>query len=295
MNSLFNYSRLDVSLSRKTSSLHVTLNHKEKNPIDLELLFELESLLSWATNKTEIVSIFIDSAYDELSHGFEAEEIKKLSLKQIEKIRYKLARLNFAMMNLPQIIVIDLGKGSYNLGSELTIGADLRIAHTESFLCFDHAKHGLIASSGAISILPEVLNRNEAKSWVLTTNKIEIKKLIETGYVWQTYDKLTRNDVIFKVLSSLTTQAPIQRIQTKFGYLRSCFETIEKNMQIEKEVAKAAMLATDWKQEKADFTSPKSVSKVIHLTKVATELDKVTTIKNKSKLTLVKNENQLDA
>ncbi len=296
MNSLFNYSRLDVSLERKTSTLHITLNHKENNPIDFELLFELESLLSWAANKTEIISIFIDSAYENFSCGVDQSELKNYSLNQIEKLRHKLARLNFAMMNLPQIVVIDLGKGSSNLGSELSIGADMRISHNESYLNFDHANHGLIAASGALSILPEVINRNEAKAWVLSSTKITIKKLIQTGYVWSTYDKLTRNDTVFKLLSALTSQAPIQRIQTKFGFLRSTFETIENNMKMEKEVAKAAMLSTDWKQKtEEEFTNPKTINKLIYLAndKKPNETKKNKN-KEKAKLKLVKTENNLD-
>ena len=118
---LFNYTTLSTRLEKSTRTLFVTLNRPDwNNAFRLEMLFELESLFAWCTSRVEINTIFIDSSSAEFSPGLELETLSALSSSQLEKINTKLQKIIFAMMQLPQTIVMDLGEGSQTLASKFS-------------------------------------------------------------------------------------------------------------------------------------------------------------------------------
>lgn len=269
MFSVFNYTTLEAFLDKTTRSLRVNLNRTEnENAINLEMLFELESLFAWASNKPEIHSIFISSKTQKLSVGFDVELLPNLNQNQIEKITEKLQKIVHGMFHLPQTIVVDLKEGSDNIASELAVGADLRIANEKSTISFDHAKIGLVPASGGMAVLSEIVGPAMAKNMLLSGQSINADNLIQNGFIFDTYNENNYEETVSSLLKSIHRQAPVQRIQTKLGTFDAIRESVEHAFKCDKQISKAALMSEDWKKSPDDYMPSKSMSYAVKLSLV---------------------------
>lgn len=274
MQTLFNYTTISTRLEKTTRTLFVTLNRPDwNNAFRLEMLFELESLLAWCTTRVEINSIFIDSSTPHFSTGLEFETLPKTSASQLDKINMKLQKIIFAMMQLPQTVVIDLGEGSQTLASEFSLGADIRIASKKTKVAFNHCSYGLVPAAGGMSMLSTLISPAFARSWVLSGKAIEAPTLMESGYLSLTYETKNRTEKIQELLTSVSAQAPVQRIQAKLGLFETLRPQFESGIVMDRKIAKASMVSEDWRtkrpeQKDLNFMPAKSMSYAVKLSLV---------------------------
>lgn len=277
MQNLFNYSTLSTRLEKNTRTLFVTLNRPDwNNAFRMEMLFELESLLAWCTTRVEINSIFIDSSTPYLSTGLELDTLSSLSAKQLEKINQKLQKIVYAMMQLPQTIVMDLGEGSQTLASEFALGADVRICSKKASIRFNHGSYGLVPAAGGMSMLSTLVGPFFARNWVLSGAPISEKALIESGFIAQTYEANERQSTIQLLLTQISQAAPVQRIQAKLGLFEPLRSQIETGIAMDRKIAKASMVSEDWRSRKPEnsdfnFMPAKSMSYAVKLSLVKNE------------------------
>mgnify|MGYP000168002950 CR=1 FL=1 len=288
MHSVFNYNTLQAKLDRSTRTIFVELSRsKNDHSINMEMLFELESLFAWLTNKVEIHSVFITSEQTQtnlFSSGYDTTNIKNYSAKQLEKLTEKLQKIVQAMQYLPQTIIVDLKKGAKNIGCELAIGADIRIAHQECQLEFNHNKLGLVPSSSGMSSLSIIVGLTHTKNFLLTGKAIKSPMLLNSGFVFDSYSDFNREDTINDLLGSIHEQAPVQRIQTKLGAFDLERTKYDQSMKVEKQISKASFITEDWKNIKVDLETSKDDNEFMQ----AKSMSYVT------KLTLVKDDNSPD-
>ncbi len=274
MQSLFNYQTLNVSLTKQTRTLKVELNRKEnQNAINLEMLFELESLFAWASNRVEIRSILLTSSTQLFSQGFDKDHLKALNENQIIKINEKLQKIVHAMTHLPQTVIIDLKEGASSLGAELSLGADIRIAHEGVKINFNHANLGLTPGAGGMGLLTAMVGQMNARNWLLSAKELTVKQLTQTGFLIDTYNKKEeKNFVTEELLENIYNQAPVARIQTKLGILSPFIEQFEKANQLEKRISKATLSTGDWKNNNTNESmKAKSMSYSVKLSLVKNE------------------------
>lgn len=279
MQTLFNYTTISTRLEKTTRTLFVTLNRPDwNNAFRLEMLFELESLLAWCTTRVEINSIFIDSSTAFFSQGLEFETLSKTSASQLDKINIKLQKIIFAMMQLPQTVVIDLGDGSETLASEFALGADIRIASRKAKISFNHCHYGLVPAAGGMSMLSTLISPSFARNWVLSGSPIKARALTESGFLSETYEADTRSEVIRSVLTDISKVAPVQRIQAKLGLFESLRSQFETGIVMDRKVAKASMVSEDWKSRKPEnkekefnFMPAKSMSYAVKLSLIKSD------------------------
>jgi len=248
MQSLFNYTTIAASLEKSTRTLHVRLNRPNQgNSINLEMLFELESLLSWVSTRVEVYSIFFDSTSDYFSVGYNVDKLSKQSQNQITKVTEKLQKIVQALIHLPQTVVFDLGNGAQNLAAELALGADIRIASNKTQIQFNHSNLGLTASSCGLSVLTLLVGQMHARNWILGGKEIAHEKLENSGFLFESYDSHSKSNIIHEVLTSIYKQAPVQRIQSKFGLLEMLNGHLDQAMEAERRISKASLMSQDWK------------------------------------------------
>lgn len=283
MQSIFNYNTLSVNLEKNTRTLFIQLNSGRHNYISMEMLFELESLLAWTSNKVEIHSIYFDSDKEFFSKGHNPEVLKDQTQNQIEKMAGKMQKIVQAMLHLPQTIIFDLGSGASNIGAELSVGADIRIASKDANINFDHAKLGLVPSSCGMSTLSVLIGQANTRNFLLTGQSIPKEQLTNTGFIYKLYTKDNHTLVKKELLLSINSQAPVQRIQTKLGIFENIREKVDHSMKIERQVSKAALMTEDWKKsnktktenssekKQADFMPSKSMSYSVKLSLVKDE------------------------
>lgn len=274
MQTLFNYTTISTRLEKTTRTLFVTLNRPDwNNAFRLEMLFELESLLAWCTTRVEINSIFIDSSTPHFSTGLEFETLPKTSASQLDKVNMKLQKIIFAMMQLPQTVIVDLGEGSQTLASEFSLGADIRIASKKTKVAFNHCSYGLVPAAGGMSMLSTLISPAFARSWVLSGKAIEAPTLLESGYLSLTYEAKNRTEKIQELLTSVSAQAPVQRIQAKLGLFETLRSQFESGIVMDRKIAKASMVSEDWRTKKPEqkdlnFMPAKSMSYAVKLSLV---------------------------
>lgn len=274
MQTLFNYTTISTRLEKTTRTLFVTLNRPDwNNAFRLEMLFELESLLAWCTTRVEINSIFIDSSTPHFSTGLEFETLPKTSASQLDKVNMKLQKIIFAMMQLPQTVIVDLGEGSQTLASEFSLGADIRIASKKTKVAFNHCSYGLVPAAGGMSMLSTLISPAFARSWVLSGKAVEAPALMESGYLSLTYEAKNRTEKIQELLTSVSAQAPVQRIQAKLGLFETLRSQFESGIVMDRKIAKASMVSEDWRTKKPEqkdlnFMPAKSMSYAVKLSLV---------------------------
>jgi len=274
---LFNYTTLSTRLEKSTRTLFVTLNRPDwNNSFRLEMLFELESLLAWCTTRVEINTIFFDSCTSHFSTGLELSNLSTLTANQLDKINNKLHKIIFAMMQLPQTVVVDLGHGTQTIASEFALGADIRTATEEVEMSFNHCRYGLIPAAGGMSMLSTLVSPTFARSWVLTGDKLNAQTLKESGLVRTVYQEESKEEAISNLLNNIASQAPVQRIQSKLGLFETLRNQFENGIVTDRKIAKASMVSEDWKSRKEEtaqtsFMPAKSMSYSVKLSLIKSE------------------------
>lgn len=274
---LFNYTTLSTRLEKTTRTLFVTLNRPDwNNAFRLEMLFELESLFAWCTTRVEINSIVIDSSSSIFSTGLEYETLSGTTASQIDKVNQKLQKIIFAMMQLPQTIIVDLGEGSETLATEFALGADIRIASDTTKVSFNHCHYGLVPAAGGMSMLSTLVSPAFARQWVLSGCEISTKALTESGFVMKTYSQSTRTETIAELLQNIYKVAPVQRIQAKLGLFESLRSQFETGIVMDRKIAKASMVSEDWRtkrpeQKDFNFMPAKSMSYAVKLSLIKSD------------------------
>ena len=276
MNSLFNYTTLKVDLKKETKTLVVELHRPaSKNAINIEVLFELETLLSWATNKIEIASILFTSSQDTFSIGADEGEMINMDFEKLTKFQLRVKKIIYSLFHLPQTIIFDLRKSTIGLAAELAVGADIRLAQTGCIIQFDHLNKGLVPNSGGIGLLAAIVPRSFAKNWVLGGRPISTVEQRQSGFVHRHYERPERESIVEGLLEKIGRQGQVQRMQAKLAFLLSIQAEIEKAMAFETNVAKAGLITEDWKEcikakeedRPAEMTPARDMGKVIQLLK----------------------------
>ena len=272
---LFNYTTLSTRLEKSTRTLFVTLNRPDwQNAFRLEMLFELESLFAWCTSRVEINTIFIDSCTSKFSTGLELDGLSAMTAANLDKINTKLQKIIFSMMQLPQTIVMDLGMGTDTLASEFALGADVRIAHKDAKVSFNHCHFGLVPAAGGMSMLSTLVAPAFARAWVLSGQPVG--ELTQSGFLNSAYTSESKNEVISQTLSRISEHAPVQRIQAKLGLFEALRAQFETGIVMDRKIAKASMVSEDWRtkkpeQKEAAFMPAKSMSYSVKLSLIKSE------------------------
>lgn len=269
MNELFNYTTLDIKLIKNYRTLKISFR-EDYNHINLESLFELESILAWASNRLEINSILITSESEFFNEGINKERLNQQTSQKLERITQKLQKIVHAMFHLPQTIIVDLKAGSFDLGSELSVGADIRIARNDLVFAFNHNRVGLTPSSGGLGFLNSIVGQAFARNWILLGKEIQPDHLLKSGFICEFYSSQEDADnLLSDYLFSISQSAPVQRVQSKLGLLECVRENLDESIKFERNISKAAMISEDWKSEK--FMKAKNLGVALKIAKESEE------------------------
>ena len=262
---LFNYNTLQVNLCKDTRSIEVLINRPEQNhTINIEMLFELESLFGWLTSHIEVNAIVLSSTdgCDLFCGGFDQEELKIMSDEKLKKYLVRFQKLLHSLHHLPQSIICDLKAGANGMGFELALNCDIRVASRSSVVNFNQLAQGWTPCGGTVSILNQLVGHARARSWVLAGSKINGEAMLTSGLVLETYAQSV--PVISGILNNILAQAPIARIQAKRGFLEAILPEMERGWEYESAFAFANLESEDWKRNSSeDFTKARDMGKKV--------------------------------
>ncbi|PIK15490.1 enoyl-CoA hydratase/isomerase family protein [Halobacteriovorax sp. JY17] len=256
--SLFSYNTLSVELSKKTRSISIKLNRPEvQNAINTEMIFELETLLTWISTHLEIKSIYLTGTGDYFCKGLDDEEFATWSEEKRQKNFDKLQKLIYSMFFLPQTIIADLKKGCAGLGFELAMGADIRVAHEDTVVEFNHLSKGIVPSCGGISFTSAITNNSTARQWLLLSKKLSAADLNTHHITVQSYGV---ESPIQDFLATINSQPDVARIQAKRSLLEPVLKNLDQGLEWEKKFSIAGMCTNDWKEIAKHGESAQTVS-----------------------------------
>ncbi len=235
------------------------------NPINLEFLFEFQSLLNWASSRLEISSILVNSSGDYFSEGLSEDFIKKADNKKLLKIREELNTTQKLMINAPATIIFDLKLGAQNIALELAFAADLRLASQESQISLNNLTKGFPLFSSTV-LVNSIFNRSELQNLLYYTKAAPGRQLHKIGFLIDIYDSSNQEETVEKYLKNILNQSPLSRVQTKFLMARHLIQAIENSFGFETGVFNAACATQEWKSEEQQKTPLKDVKKAVKMT-----------------------------
>lgn len=264
----FNYNTLEVNLKPATRSIEVLLNRPDQeHAINVEMLFELESLLSWLTSHLEVNAIVLSSTGSEqglFSCGFDQNELEIMSEEKIRKYMVRLQKVVSGLFHIPQTVICDLKNGARGMATELSLASDIRVASHTSTVSFDHLTRGWVSCAGGTGILSHLVGHSLAKQWTMTSHSIGQEEMIRSGLVLKCYSQ--GEDLTHSLLEKIIRQAPVARIQTKGAFLEEVRPCLEATQQYESAFSFAALSTEDWKENKESFTAARDFSSDVKAT-----------------------------
>lgn len=240
---IFSYNTIATTLVTDSKSLEIKFRKKF---INLETLFELESILAWTASHPEVQSLYITVYGDHFIQGIDPEELKTMPEDKLKKILHKLSTISQSLFCLPQTIVMDLKNGTRGIGVELALAADIRLAKENAVFSFDHLAQGLTPACGIFSFLAPYLNQNVARSLILSGKEFNVSVMNTLGG-WCDTDIDAQS-----LLKQIFAQAPVARMQAKRGLLGSNFTTdVNTKIEVEQQIFNASVRTGDYTQTQA--------------------------------------------
>ena len=237
---IFSYNTIATTLVTDSKSLEIKFRKKF---INLETLFELESILAWSASHPEVQSLYITAYGDHFIQGIDPEELKTLPEEKLKKILSKVSTISQSMFCLPQTVIMDLKLGTKGPGLEFALAADIRLAKDEAVFSFDHLASGLTPTCGLFSFLAPYLNQNIIRSLLLTGKEFNVHTLNALGG-WCDTDLEANN-----LLKQIFAQAPVARMQAKRGLLGTNFtHEVGGKIEVEKQIFSASAATGDYTQ-----------------------------------------------
>jgi len=238
---IFSYNTIATTLLTDTKSLEIKFRKKYLN---IESLFEFESILAWCASHPEVQSLLITAYGDHFIQGMEPEEFKNSDEDKLKKFHQKLSTICQSLFCLPQTIVMDLKQGTEGIGIELALSADIRVASVDSKYSFNQLSKGVTPASGAFSFLSPYLNQNIFRSLLLSGIEFNIESFNLLGGF--TLTNLSANEVIKNIFA----QSPVARMQAKRGLLGTNFtHEINSQIEVEKNLFNGALKTGDYKSQ----------------------------------------------
>lgn len=254
---IFNFNTLKTNLCKKTKSLTITLNRPDnKQAINKEMLFELESLTNWLSSKVEISSVLLTSSSSQFCTGVDLEEWQESHANDLHQFKNRITKLSHSFTYLPQIFVCDLKQGVSAEGIELASGCDLRFSRSGMKMKFNYLERGLMPGSAVYQNFSNLFGMQNLKNWLYTNTFVHTDSLVHCGFITGLYFE---NEELVEQLRYIDSLSPLARMQSKLAF--KVFEVDLEKVQDERisTIAAALMKIEDWKKSDKSFTPAREV------------------------------------
>lgn len=252
---LFSYNNLEIKISSQTKTLFVYFKNAH---LDLETLFELESLTQWLQTHIEVQSLVLTTEQEVFPLAPDTETLGRWSNENLRKFQQKLARLIWSLHKIPQTVIADMKRGTNSFGIELALAADLIFIGQDGEWDFDYLRRGVVPMSGAITLLNSFIGSAKARQWMLMGKSVSANELESAGLALIAQDP----DEIVQTLQRIKDQSQVCRIQMKRQWLEMLTPEFEKIEDIEYPFALAAHDVLDFQRPSAkeDFVSARDIA-----------------------------------
>ncbi|PLW82378.1 2-(1,2-epoxy-1,2-dihydrophenyl)acetyl-CoA isomerase [Kineobactrum sediminis] len=138
-------------------------------------------------------------------------------------------------------------------GANIALACDIVIAARSASFIESFSRLGLIPDSGGTWILPRLVGMARAKGLAMLGPKVPAEQALAWGMIWQVVD----DDALMSVATTLAEQMATQPTRgfalTKQAFAASAANTLDEQLELEKELMRAAGKTSDYREGVAAF------------------------------------------
>ncbi|MBP6701599.1 MAG: 2-(1,2-epoxy-1,2-dihydrophenyl)acetyl-CoA isomerase [Halioglobus sp.] len=173
----------------------------------------------------------------------------------VEKYYNPLIRL-LTTMEKPVICAVNgVAAGA---GANIALACDIVIAARSASFIESFARLGLIPDSGGTWHLPRLVGMARAKGLALLGPKVSAEQALDWGMIWQVVDDAQLLSTALELAEQMATQPTRGFAFTKQAFAASAANTLDAQLELEKELMRAAGRTHDYKEGVAAFLAKRA-------------------------------------
>lgn len=177
-------------------------NPKERNPLSVKVLIELDAVLSEQIPQSK--AIIFTGSEDVFASGADLREIAMLKTER--EVREFGIRGQLLMQKITDASCLTIAAiNGYCFGGafDLALACKTRIASLDAFFSHPGANLGIMTGWGGTQRLPRLIGEAAALEMFLTTKRIDAKEALQIGLVGEISDAVLRRSVEFARIKSM--------------------------------------------------------------------------------------------
>ena len=191
---------------------HVVMNRPEKrNAMSQELLAELARALHAAADDASVQCVVLRGEGPVFSAGVDLAELSSFASRPDVLRPFRSVFLDCANVceEMPKPVVCAIQRACVGGALEVALGADLRIASTDTQLGLPEVRLGLIPDVGGSTRLPAVVGLGRAKELIMTARLIGAEEAQRIGLVNRVVDPERLPDATEELVAELLANSPV--------------------------------------------------------------------------------------
>eukprot|EP00210_Caulerpa_lentillifera_P000646 g624.t1 len=188
----------------------IALNNPQgRNCVNVQLLEELNFLMSELSEQWSLRSLILKSTVDEcFSSGLDLVEYTALTDEEVAYVAQKTRELCLKLTKFPIPTIAVVEGMAIGSGAELALSCDFRIGTNDALFAFPETRLGLIPLGGGCQRLAKLIGRTRAKELIFTGRKITSKEALELGLLNSIHDENCEEKVI-DFVKEMNSGAPL--------------------------------------------------------------------------------------
>ena len=196
-------------LSEHEGAARITLNRPEKrNPLSLELMDELTSLLKAVGERRDVRAIVIEGAGPAFSAGHDLSEMVGRDLPFYQRLFDSCTELMERIHRVPQPVIAKVHGIATAAGCQLVAACDLAVAAEEARFGTPGVKIGLFCSTPMVP-LSRAIGRKRALEMLLTGEPIPARTAADWGLVNRVVPEAELDAAVDELVAAITSSSPL--------------------------------------------------------------------------------------
>ncbi len=206
-----------VELKKENRLGFVTINRpKVLNALNLEVLIELDQMITMLYNDREIDVVIITGAGEKaFVAGADISEMKDKSPQESYTFARQGQVLFQRIQELPQPTIAAINGFAFGGGCELAMACDMRIATDKAKFGQPEVALGIIPGFGGTQRLPRLIGRAKAMELILTGRTINASEALELGLVNKVVTTENLMDEAVSLAEAILSKGPYAIRQAK--------------------------------------------------------------------------------
>jgi len=236
-----------VAYEVSTGVAWITLNRPDKlNSLTADMNKALLSRITEASTSDNVRAVVISGAGRAFCAGQDLAEVDGVDLGDVLERDYNPIIRSINSMNKP--VVASVNGVAAGAGANLALACDLVIANRSAKFIQSFALLGLVPDAGGSWHLPRQVGLQRAMGMALTAEPVTAEQAEQWGLIWKCYDDENLESETMMLANKLATMATSGLAMTKRLLKESGANTLEDQLNLERDFQRAACRTADYKE-----------------------------------------------